>query len=98
MNKIAAALVVVLAFAGSYGVVKANYDKPMQLATNVKVSNVVVNKYSDGSVISRGSIVKIIDGCNVIYMSNAYVTRSNIIEVSDSPARPTQISVINGCK
>lgn len=98
MKKIAAIFVVALAFVFSYGVVKANYAPPMSLAVGAKASNLVVNRDDSGDPVARGSIVKIIDGCNVVYMSNAYIIVSNRIETTKSPTTPTQISVTNGCK
>lgn len=77
-------LLLALAVVGltSTSFIRADYKNPIYKAPGVAVSNLVVNYWSDGSVNSNGSVVKIKDGCRVLYYSNAYLDTNHQLNVS----------------
>lgn len=55
--------------------IRADYKRPIWVAPGTKTSNLVVNYYEDRPI-NYGSIVKVVDGCRVIYLSDAYLDKN----------------------
>lgn len=75
--------VLILALAGvcltGTSFIRADYKPPITLAPGVSVTNLIVNKIGDRPQSYR-SVVKIVDGCRVIYMGDTYVNKYNQLE------------------
>lgn len=59
--------------------IRADYKAPMTIARGAVVSNLIVNKYNDRAQSYR-SVVKIVDGCRVIYLGDTYINKYNQME------------------
>lgn len=75
--------------------IRADYKAPMNLARGVSVTNLVVNKIGDRPQSYR-SVVKIVDGCRVIYLGDTYVNKYNQLE-QDNNVAPMVVSDV-ACK
>ena len=75
--------------------IRADYKAPMNLARGVSVTNLIVNKIGDRPQSYR-SVVKIVDGCRVIYMGDTYVNKYNQLE-QDNNVAPMVVSDV-ACK
>ena len=75
--------------------IRADYKAPMTLARGVSVTNLIVNKIGDRAQSYR-SVVKIVDGCRVIYMGDTYVNKYNQLE-QDYKTAPMVVSDV-ACK
>lgn len=47
------------------------------IASGVIVSNVIVSARNDGASVTEGSIVRIVDGCRVLYVMGGYLDQGN---------------------
>lgn len=74
-------LLLALAVVGltSTSFIRADYKAPMTVARGAVVSNLVVNKFADRAQSYR-SVVKIVDGCRVIYLGDTYINKYNQLE------------------
>lgn len=90
-------LLLALAVVGltSTSFIRANYKPPITLAPGVSVTNLIVNKIGDRPQSYR-SVVKIVDGCRVIYMGDTYVNKYNQLE-QDNNVAPMVVSDV-ACK
>lgn len=70
--------------------IHADYKSPITLAPGVSVTNLIVNKIGDRPQSYR-SVVKIVDGCRVIYMGDTYVNKYNQLE-QDNNVAPMVVS------
>lgn len=88
----------VCAFIVGTSFLHADYKKPMSLASGVKATNLLVNYYSNDQLDADSSIVKIVDGCRVIYISGAYINNNQRLSTSSS-SKNISIAVSDiGCK
>ena len=90
-------LLLALAVVGltSTSFIRADYKPPITLAPGVSVTNLIVNKIGDRPQSYR-SVVKIVDGCRVIYMGDTYVNKYNQLE-QDNNVAPMVVSDV-ACK
>lgn len=64
--------------------IRADYNRPMSLAPGAVISNLVVNYYDDRTT-NTGSVVKIVDGCRVIYLTDTFITVNDQMAYNSTP-------------
>lgn len=81
MKKLAILLPVLLIICSS-----TKSDTPKErsyIAPGVTVKNLLVGRASNGYIDSRSSLVKVTDGCRVLYVMGGYLTSDNRVLVND---------------